>query len=74
MFPNGCTRQLPIGASHCPWGVPKIMPIGPSAAAGQVATHGRKEGMKARKYIRITVNILDGPDRAHMHGPTEEPP
>ncbi len=29
--------------------IPKIMPIGPSAAAGEVATHGRK----ARKYIRI---------------------
>ena len=35
----------PPGPSY----IPKIMPIGPSAAAGEAMTHGRK----ARKYIRI---------------------
>ena len=35
----------PPGPSY----IPKIMPIGPLASAGEVATHGRK----ARKYIRI---------------------
>ncbi len=41
-----------MGAGHCPWGgfadrnvgnIPKIMPVGPLAATGEVATHGRKE-------------------------------
>ena len=27
--------------------------VGPSAVAGGVDTHGRKEGRKARKYIKI---------------------
>ncbi len=30
----------PPGPSY----IPKVMPIGPSATAGEVATHGRKEG------------------------------
>ncbi len=34
--------------------MPKIMPIGQSAAAGEAMTHGRK----ARKYIRITSLIV----------------
>ncbi len=33
--------------------MPKIMPIGPSADAGEVETYGRK----ARKYIRIFPSI-----------------
>ncbi len=47
-----------MGAGYCQWGgltdrnvcnIPKIMPIGQSAAAGEAKTNGRK----ARKYIRI---------------------
>ena len=37
---------------------PKIMPIGPSAAAGEAKTNGRKEsseGRKARKYIKMAI-------------------
>ena len=42
-----------MGAGHCPWGryTDRIAcNIGKLAAAGEVATHIRKE---ARKYIRI---------------------
>ncbi len=57
-----------MGAGYCQWGgitnrnicniygdahIPKIMPTGPSAAAGEVETYVRKEGRKARKYIRM---------------------
>ena len=49
---NISTRQLPMGADHCPWvgftGMYAIS-IGPTAAAGVSVTYGRK----ARKYIRI---------------------
>ena len=34
--------------------IPKIMPIGTLAVAGEAMTHRRKEGRKARKYIRIS--------------------
>ena len=33
--------------------IPKIEPLGPLAAAGEGVTYGRKEGRKARKYIRM---------------------
>ncbi len=59
-FVQSYTRQLPIGAGHCPWGghtdwnecnihVEVDQKSGPLAAAGEVKTHKRK----ARKYIRI---------------------
>ena len=43
-----------MGAGHCQWGgftdqMYVIIPLGPSAAAGEAKTHGRK----ARKYIRM---------------------
>ncbi len=41
LFPNPAKNPL---EQICPSHIPKIMPIGPSAAAGEVATHGRKEG------------------------------
>ena len=53
-----------MGAGDCQWGgltdqnvcnihgdAPKFRSVGPSALAGGVETHGRKEGRKARKYI-----------------------
>ncbi len=46
-FDHLSTRQLPMGAGHCPWGgyadqiICNIVSIGPLAAAGEVVTDGR---------------------------------
>ncbi len=38
---------------HIATGTVVFRSVGPSATAGEVMTYGRKEGRKARKYIRI---------------------
>ena len=47
---------------HIATGTVVFRSVGPSATAGEVMTYGRKEGRKARKYIRMNIaNIITTP-------------